>query len=225
MKDILYKTAITFFLGAVNFIVFPQDGDVPFKGTIIAGTNQWFLISTSDQSPVKAKIVSIEGNHIIIKEKSGGSSKIDRNTILNIEKIPYGKLGTFGVGFGIPYGTLGINVEFNLVPYLSVTGGLGTTIFSGLGYSIGLKGYFRKPGKVWRPRASIYYGINGLYAEDINHPDNKKYTGITAGLGQLFLWKKHGFDLDLIYLITSKLWEEHSGGGRIKLSIGYRYAF
>jgi hypothetical protein len=209
----------------MNISLFSQEHKTKYEGSIIAGTNRLFLIFRAQQEPVKARILSIYKNEVIIKEKNGPTRKITRDQILNIQEVPFGTLGNVGVGFGIPYGTLGFNLEFNLVPYLSLTGGLGTTIFTGVGYNIGLKGYLRKPGPVWRPRISAYYGINGLSAEDFNHPDNEKYSGITAGLGQIFLWQQHGFDLDLMYIVTSGLWDEQEEGGRIKISIGYRYAF
>ena len=225
MKKVSLKHVFIVLILMMNCVVFSQETDSTYNGSIIAGTNRWFIISFNQQKPVKAKILSLDGTGIIIKEKGGNTRKVERSTITNIEDVPYGKLGTFGIGFGLPYGLLGINLEFLVIPYLSVTGGLGTTLFAGLGYNVGIKGYFRKPGPIWRPRASIYYGINGIYAVDFNHPDNKKYSGLTVGLGQIFLWEKHGFDLDLIYIVTSKLWDEHDGGGKIKISIGYRYAF
>lgn len=225
MIKLPFKTVFLVLILLTNSSVFAQDTINSFQGSIIAGTDRMFIISFNEGEPVEAKILSIDGDGIIIKEKGGSTRKVERSNITNIEEVPFGKLGTFGVGFGVPYGTLGINLEFFVIPYLSVTGGVGTTIFSGVGYSVGLKGYFRKPGPVWRPRASVYYGINGIYAEDFNDPNNKKYSGVTAGIGQLFLWGKNGFDLDLMFLVTSGLWDEHDGGGKIKISIGYRYAF
>ncbi len=167
-----------------NINIFSQETSSTYTGSIIAGTNRMFIINIKQHKSVKAKILSIDGEKILIKEKNGNTKEIIRNTITNIEEIPFGTLGNVGVGFGIPYGVLGFNLELSLLPYLSVTGGFGTTIFTGVGYNVGLKGYFRKPGPVWRPRASVYYGINGMYAKDFNHPDNEKYSGVTVGLGQ-----------------------------------------
>jgi hypothetical protein len=194
--------------------------------SIIAGSDRNFIINFHEGESVKAKILSINDEKITIREKGENTRTIDRKSISDIEEIPFGTLGTAGVGFGIPYGTLGFNLEIGLLPYLSVTGGLGTTIFTGIGYSAGLKAYFRRPGKTWRPRASVYYGINAVYAEDFNHPANKKYSGWTVGAGQIFLWQHHGFDLDLMYIINSPLWDEYPGEYRkFKISLGYRYAF
>ena len=52
-------------------------------------------------------------------------------------------------------------------------------VLSGFGYNVGAKVYFREQGPTWRPRASIFYGINGLWAEDTNQiisPDNEKFS-------------------------------------------------
>ncbi len=197
-----------------------------YQGGIIAGTDRNFIIIFYNGETIKAKILSVNDDLITIKEKGGNTRDIHRSSISGIKEIPFGTLGTAGLGFGIPYGTLGFNLEVNLLPYLSINGGLGTTIFSGIGYSAGLKGYIRKPGPIWRPRVSVFYGVNGVYAEDFNHPANKKYSGWTVGAGQIFLWQHHGFDIDLMYIINSNLWDEHPGEYRkFKISLGYRYAF
>lgn len=210
----------------INFSSFSQEAVNFYKGGIIAGTNRRFIISLYQQEQVKVKILSIEGDGIIIREQNGKTRKIDRSIITNIEEIPFNRVGNVGVGYGLQYGLLGFNLDLNLLPIISVTGGFGSTLVAGVGYNAGMKVYFRKLGPVWRPRASVYYGINGLYAEDIGDPDNKKYPGISAGLGQLFLWQQHGLDLNLMYIVSSELWDEYDvSGSKIKISVGYRYAF
>ncbi len=225
MKYLKLYSVFLMLIMLMNVNIFSQETVSPYKGSIIAGTNRMFIISFNKQQTVKAKILSINGDEITIKDKKGNTREVDRNTITKIEQIPFGTLGTVGIGLGVPYGILGFNLEFNVLPVLSVTGGLGTTMFVGIGYNVGLKGYFRKPGPVWRPRVSAYYGINGMYAEDFNDPDNEKYSGLTIGVGQIFLWQQHGFDLDLMYVATSNMPEELDSGSNIKISFGYRFAF
>ena len=91
-----------------------QNNDTTFQGSIIAGTSQWFIISAANHPTVKAKILSIDGDFISVKDRGGSITKIEIKTIKSIEKVPYGKLGTFGLGFGLPYGILGLNVEINV---------------------------------------------------------------------------------------------------------------
>ncbi len=173
-----FKLRFTVVFILLNINSFSQENKNSYSGSIIAGTNRRFDISLLGQSTIKAKVLSFNDSEIKIRE-NGRTYDIDRSSITNIKEIPFGTRGNIGVGFGIPYGLLGFNLELNPLPYLGVTGGFGTTIFSGIGYNVGVKTYFRKPGPVWRPRVSVYYGINAIYADDFNDPDNKKYSGVT----------------------------------------------
>lgn len=197
-----------------------------YSGGIIAGSNRWFLISFMHQEFVKAKILSLEGDMITLKQRNGKIQVVSRNSIKNIQEIPFGTIGSAGVGLGIPYGVLGLNLELNALPVLSVSAGLGTTIFAGVGWNVGARAYFRKPGPVWRPRLSAFYGTNTAYAVELGDPSNKSYLGLTVGAGQIFLWQNHGFDFDLMYIVNSQYDNEHSADYvRIKINIGYRFAF
>lgn len=73
------------------------------------------------------------------------------------------------VGYGIPYGTIGINGEFGL-PRVTITGGIGYAQYINtkgrLGFGLGFKGYFVKNERKLRPRLGIYYGLNNIYEED-----------------------------------------------------------
>ena len=166
MKAILLRTVIFHSILLASLTVFSQVADKPYSGGIIAGSNRRFIISIFEQEPVKAKILSIDGDWISIKKRDGTIQNISRNAIISIEEIPFGTIGSVGAGLGVPYGAWGINLEINALPILSISGGLGTTIFAGVGWSVGARGYFRKPGPVWRPRVSAFYGINAIYAED-----------------------------------------------------------
>jgi hypothetical protein len=203
-----------------------QEKPIQNDGDIIAGSNRTFLITFMDDKTVKAKILSQDDDMVTIKRRNGTTQSVNRDYIKFIEEIPIGTIGSVGAGFGIPYGTLGINLEINLLPYLSLSGGLGTTIYAGVGWSVGARGYFRKPGPLWRPRISAFYGINSVYAEDLGNPNNKSYPGFTVGIGQIVLWKRHGFDLDLMYVVNSQIDNEHPEDySKIKINVGYRFAF
>ena len=178
MKVVILRTLLIVLILLSDFTIYSQKIDSPYSGSIIVGTNRRFIISTYLQEPIKAKIIALYDGGIIIKERNGNTHKIDRNSITNIEEITYGTIGNAGFGIGVPYGMLGFNLEINALPFLSFSGGVGTTIFAGIGYNIGARGYFRKPGPVWRPRLSVFYGINGVYAEDFNRPDNEAFTGL-----------------------------------------------
>lgn len=226
MISIVLRRCIIIPILLISFGIFAQEAAKPYSGGIIAGSKRTFLISFMHQEPVKGKILSLDGDMLTIKSRNGSIQTVHRNSITNISEIPFGTTGTVGVGFGVPYGILGVGVEINALPVLSLNGGLGTTIFAGVGWNVGARAYFRKPGPVWRPRISAFYGVNGIYAEDFGHPDNASYTGFTVGVGQLFLWQQHGFDLDLMYIINSELYDIYPGDYvRFKINVGYRFAF
>ncbi len=144
---------------------------------------------------------------------------------------------SIGVGYGIPYGIWGVSLDLGVLSYLDLTFGFGTTYHAGVAYSTGMRYYLRAPNHVFRPRVSLYYGINsGVYFKDGLH-DGKTYRGLTMGAGALWLWKstKFGFDIDLNYILTTPYseskWREKgfvpAGGdyGRIKIDFGIRRAF
>ena len=210
----------------VTLNISAQEEQIQYEGEIVAGSNRTFIITFMDDDKVRAKILSLEGEMVTIKKRDGTTQIVNRDYIKFIEAVPIGSIGSVGAGFGVPYGTLGVNLEINLLPYLSLSGGLGTTIYAGVGWSAGARGYLRKPGPMWRPRISAFYGINAIYAEDLNNPNNKSYHGGTIGIGQIVLWKRHGFDLDLMYVVTSQIDNEYPDDySKIKISLGYRFAF
>lgn len=154
--------------------------------------------------------------------------------------------GSVGVGFGLPYGLIGLGLDINLANNLYATIGLGTTGDS-VAYNAGLKYYFRDVSKVWRPRLTFLYGTNGfLERECFGYGCNfnseiETFKGTTVGLGQSFSFghkRKHGFDLDLLYRLSDGGFEdetdrlenngytvEQSSSNGFSLAIGYRYNF
>lgn len=157
------------------------------------------------------------------------------------------KTGNVGVGLGIPYGVLGLGVEFYATTRISVIGGLGFAV-EGLGYDIGGRFYFKEiSNATWRPRVTAVYGTNSvLVAEKETHYyyyddyDTREdiYSGLTLGIGQQWAFgsnKHHSIDFDLMYIVTSAIYDdidflndhgwEVSDPGRVKISLGYRYNF
>ena len=135
--------------------------------------------------------------------------------------------GSFGFGIGIPYGVIGANAELNTGNYLAVSAGIGHTIVAGVGYSAGLRGYFRPPDAGFRPRASLFYGT-AFVADDLSE------NGLTVGIGGRSMFgatRRHGVDYDILLTVApsaSSVEEEFGGesvGTPVKLSIGYRLSF
>jgi len=167
------------------------------------------------------------------------AGQIDANRVETSKK-------TYGVGFGIPYGVLGSNVDFTVARNLSLSMGFGTTILAGMGYSFGAKYFLAGEASSFRPKVSAFYGTNAIVTEESMYgitTEGQKYSGLTFGLGAQWMWgqsKKNGIDFDIMYIASSGAfskddvdWDgygsydssEGSDPGRIKISIGYRRGF
>jgi hypothetical protein len=151
--------------------------------------------------------------------------------------------GSVGVGYGLCYGGLGFNGDFNFTDDIAVSGSLGTFGYVG-GYELGLKYFFLDFDKTFRPKVSAWYGVNSMI---VVRPDittglskvTEAHKGFCAGVGGQWMFgsqKKHGFDADVLYIITTtqtKRIEElesqgygtFTKGSRFLFSFGYRFAF
>jgi len=158
----------------------------------------------------------------LAQDETSATSKIDKNS--------------WGLGFGIPYGVLGANVDVNIVDNLNLSFGLGTTVIAGVGYNFGFKYFFTSVENSIRPRILAFYGVNA--ASEIGD-DTATYTGLSLGGGIQWMWgetKSNGLDIDIIYVATTGYdideLEEKYGSmyqiedfGKVKISIGYRHSF
>jgi hypothetical protein len=89
-------------------------------------------------------------------------------------------LGKVGLGFGIPYGWIGAGFEFG-TQYVSVVGGIGSTIIiSGVGWSVGGRGYFLNSTHKFRPHVTVLYGPTVVY--DIQVIPIFKKVGTLSGV-------------------------------------------
>jgi len=151
----------------------------------------------------------------------------------------YGK-HSFGVGFGIQYGIIGANVDVNIARNLNVTAGLGTTVFAGAGYNLGLKYFLTPLNRTFRPRIAAYYGVNAIIVKEYvgitKDDEGENYTGLSLGIGGQWMWgetKTNGLDFDIMYLATTG-WDldqlqaegfDVDEPGKVRVSLGYRHAF
>ena len=138
-----------------------------------------------------------------------------------------------GIGIGIPYGVVGLNLEFNpILPgmaeakihdYFSLSLGLGYSP-GGVAYSIGARVYPMGREKTIRPRISGYYGIVALI-EYSYYDDYDRMEGFAFGGGVLYkISKKFSADLDILYILPNN-YADSLDGGRIKLSLGSHWHF
>ena len=150
------------------------------------------------------------------------------------------KKNSFGLGFGIPYGVLGINLDVNVAPNLNLSAGVGTTVLAGVGYNFGIKYFFIPIERKFRPRISAYYGVNSMLVKEYigidKEDEGEAYLGLSVGIGAQWMWgktKSNGLDFDIMYLATSSLDVDElrkegfdvEESGKVKFSIGYRHTF
>ena len=103
--------------------------------------------------------------------------------------------GSIAGGLGIPYGVLGGGVSFGF-DYLSLIGGVGTTVFAGAGYSGGLRLYFLDTSHHWRPHFTAVYGTTTYYRITVIGGDDMTgvlrgfafYAGVDQDFGELGAW-------------------------------------
>lgn len=146
--------------------------------------------------------ISISGFNSVLKYK--------REDVLSIQKLKIAQTGSFGVGLGVGYGILGFNGEFNIGDHLAFTAGLGTTIFAGLGYNVGVRGYILKRESMFRPRIGIHYGTSAMitdidltaYVPNSNY-SGQQFSGLAFSAGSV-VWlsdtHRYGFSFDVVYI-------------------------
>lgn len=151
--------------------------------------------------------------------------------------------GSLGIGYGLCYAGLGFNGDYNVTSDIAVSGSIGTFGYVG-GYELGTKYYFMEFDATFRPMVSLWYGINAMTiarpSETSGLPNvTEGHAGFTGGAGAQWMFsktKRHGFDVNLLYIISnnqekrlkqleSQGYGEFTRGSRLLFSFGYRYAF
>ncbi len=212
-----------------------------FKGKEI-DPNKSYIIILSNGTQTSGKILNVDpekGVTIYFSKSSTYTYKIDQ--VVSVRD--YAQSGVaLGLGWGIPYGVLGGFVEFRPISYFSVCGGLGTTIFSGLGWTVGTKVYVLEQGYMARPFGSAYYGINGIVSvrdQYYNSILSERYRGFTFGGGVNMSFdemRKHEILIELLYIINPEFYDRidvldqtydfaEFGLFPVKFAIGYAYRF
>lgn len=149
--------------------------------------------------------------------------------------------GTAGFGWGIPYATLGLNVDIKVTRDFYLTESVGSG-FSDTGYALGGRYYVRRMSENMRLRTSAIYGVYGGVkyntTDQLGNPVNKKgedFATLALGVGIEWMSGDEGFDFDVLYVDTasvrSRERELHDAGYRvyrvgadnISVGVGYRH--
>ncbi len=127
-------------------------------------------------------------------------------------------------GYGIPYGFLGVNGEFMLFDYISISGGMGYSP-GGSSWVTGFRVYMNEPEKQFRPRISTFYGtVSVLSKKYFNEETYENDQGYAYGLG--FEWKilnpsRYSVDFDIILTDYDVPPGYEKRGPEIKFSLGF----
>ncbi len=164
------------------------------------------------------------------------------------------KMFSIGIGGGGAYGFIGANFDYCVIPNLNLFLAAGARPYSGVpylgydndyefGWAAGLRYHLLSAANNFRPRISVYYGVNS-YLKFLHHYEDGRVgptfsafgKGFSVGTGLKWMFgrsKTFGFDFDLYYAITSEsyLQEKYKKQNPviekklIHLSFGFRYAF
>ena len=189
-----------------NATLFGQSGEFS-KGDKVAVTMKSGAVH-------EGELIEIDELYLKIKPLIISSvSKYKLEDIESISKMKIAKTASLGAGLGIDYGVLGINGEVNIGNHLAVTAGVGTTMFAGLGYNFGVRGYILNRESMFRPRLGIHFGTGYIiqaldlsdYVAGANY-DGQKFNAFAFSAGTM-VWltndHKYGLCFDLVYLGNS----------------------
>jgi len=188
------------------------------------GTEEIYRIRLIDGKTYYAKILQLNSTEVILLQHGSDTVNIQINQIEKVAKKRQTWIRSVGIGLGIPYGTIGANLDIKLHEYFYLSGGIGISTHILQSYAIGSKIILRPEYRVWRPRFSIFY--------------NAPIRGIGLGLGQQWTLganKKWAIDLDVQYVVPIDIYNQQSrphnsylmlgGLKNIAFSYGFRYCF
>jgi len=108
-----------------------------------------------------------------------------------------------GAGTGIYYGGYGVNTEYHINKFSSISAGLGYVTHEVPGWAVGASLYPLKNDKIFNPRLSGYFGR----VSTIKWSDNSYEARNGGTLGGGFEWRVYkmlSLDFDLFYIFKEK---------------------
>ena len=121
-----------------------------------------------------------------------------------------------GIGFGIPYGALGVNYEIGINQYAAGTVGLGFAI-EGVGWFAGGRLYYPVSAKL-RTRLTAGYGVTAV----VTGSENGTRTGFAIGPGLDWRYgEKWSFQADVLFATFDVHEGEHGDDSGVKIALGF----
>ncbi|MBN1131970.1 MAG: hypothetical protein JXR52_12615 [Bacteroidales bacterium] len=245
-KKVLKLGGIIFVLLFDSFFMYSQDNwSAPFSNAEI-GSKHFYMISMHNGETYHARIISVDKQCVLIMTTDEITLTIPTSEVKDVTGKTYNSVASVGIGYGVPYGGLGINADVNLFRSFYLSAGTGTVDFERLLFCFGSKLYLRRGHCKWRPRIDLNYGTIGLvYALNdgsvMEDPRDFRYWSPVVGLGQqltLGIKSSFGLDLDVHYIIDKRAYFEavdmmtasgisfhHASYTKVTLSFGIRYCF
>jgi hypothetical protein len=197
-------------------------------------------IHLTNGKSISGQIISEKGSDSVVVMLEGGYRQAyHKSEVESLESIR--KRFAIGLGIGAHYGILGGCMEFEVIPHINLTAGLGSTIRAGMGWNVGSIIYFIDQDYFLRPRLSLLYGTNyileGMNNYGYSNQDAELFEGLNLGAGlSIYINESHAFNFDVIYVATSSYYDkkrelEKAGyyvvdsEKSFALSIGYKFCF
>ncbi|MBN1182131.1 MAG: hypothetical protein JXB49_07580 [Bacteroidales bacterium] len=203
-----------------------------------------YKVRISNGTEIIGRVVGYNENRgITVQFSNYNSYTYTIEQVISIEEVVqspfYG-----GVGLGVPYGYLGIQLGISPVEHIEITAGAGSSFFGSFAWNVGLQGHFLPPGEEFRPFISAYYGTNrflNVFDSYLELYHKKSYLGFSPGAG--LAWsvdskRKHIVVCEALYLINEQFYkdeddvEEDYGDEYstidhfpFQIAVGYRYNF
>lgn len=238
-----FYLTITLLLASITISAQDTGTTNPFANVEL-GTKSYYFITMKDGETHMARIVSADAEKAMLLLTNGQTIVVKPSEVAEVKKQTYNSMGSVGLGFGLPYGVLGTNLDIKIFKVLYGTAGIGTGIFVNPMFNLGLKCYFLSGDHKFRPRAIVNWGTTGMiniqngYGETL---EKGSFKGVSVGAG--FQWAMKitnalAFDCDILYIIDDSKLEERidyyidqgvdldfESSGNVKFSLGLRYIF
>lgn len=186
---------------------------------------------------IKGRINNISGDTVEIIDLYDKQNYYNKKYFVSAS-IPGVMSPSLGLGLGIPYGYMGINIDYPVFRSVYLTAGLGS-VFKENSYMWNIGTNIYMINERFRPRISAYYGINTAL-KIVNSSTDKSYkqfTGVSLGGGfDARIFYRHGFDFNIFYIYSRSFDEaiKQAQQSMIKIekqsspvvfSIGYRFFY
>jgi hypothetical protein len=179
---------------------------------------------------IKGNINNIKGDTVEIIDIYGKQNIVNKKNIVNTS-MPGIVSPSLGFGMGVPYGYLGLNIDYPVYRFFNISAGIGSNFKENTYlWNVGTNIYLAK--ERLRPRISAYYGINSFLL--MVGSSYEQFKGISFGAGfDARVYYRHGFDFSFLYIYSPSFnkacrdiqqsgWKIDKHTSPLVLSFGYR---